>query len=160
MMWNKRQSRENQQSLFFKRWTRKSYAVFASLGRWVKISVLQTGTADRLAAKSHALLQVVVCIILGIERDGADDVLTQDDTILFAMQLIPLTDTISQTDSSQSINLSRFFALKKCTCSITDHVHFFYISISLTKPANTSSIFFTDTWHRHKMAVSHLFKSI
>lgn len=140
-MRSKRHNRENQQSLFFKRWTRKSYAVFASLGRWVKISVLQTGTADRLAAKSQPLIQVVVCIILGIEKDGVDNVLTQEETKLLPMQLIPVASTINQTDSSQPFNLSRFFLLRKCTWSITDHVHFFYISISLTKPANTSSNF-------------------
>ncbi|MCC5928839.1 MAG: hypothetical protein JJU28_06305 [Cyclobacteriaceae bacterium] len=113
MNWYSRQSTTNQNGLFFRRWTRKSYAVFATLGKWVKISVLQASTADRLAAKSYAFLQTVICILFGDEKEEDDSLFIQSGYQSVLNQLIPYSITTDLIEPGHSYDIVRYITLRK-----------------------------------------------
>jgi len=72
------QHNSKDQQLNFRQWSRKGYAVFASLGRTVRIATLKTAVADGLKDKSGAAANALPLMAMLVDDDNElDDALPE-----------------------------------------------------------------------------------
>jgi hypothetical protein len=73
-----RQHNSKGQQLNFRQWSRKGYAVFASLGRTVRIATLKTAVADGLKDKSGAAANALPLMAMLVDDNNElDDALPE-----------------------------------------------------------------------------------
>lgn len=85
----------------FRQWSRKGYAVFASLGKNVRIAVLKLAVSDTLSCKNHKAFALTEGYIACDEIDCGDD--TPDEfveTLLLEQSFlfIQVTGTLAACD--------------------------------------------------------------
>lgn len=90
----------------FRQWSRKGYAVFASLGRNVRIAVLKLAVSDTLSCKNHKAFAVTANHTDCGEIDCGDDAPDEfAETLLLEQSFlfIPVTGTLAACDIDVTI---------------------------------------------------------
>ena len=111
-------------SLNFRQWSRKGYAVFASLGKNVRIAVLKLAVSDTLSCKNHKAFAVIENHSASDEIDCVDE--TQDEPVEELLLepsflFIPLTGTLAACD----IDVTIFKNMMKTLLANADRVFCF-----------------------------------
>lgn len=114
-------------SLRFKRWSRKSYAIFCSIGRHVTIGNLKNIIADTLLRKQRNIFSVFI----DVNKVGEQEVtplsaIPPDDVLQLELHLIPqLQNHIEYCGYAAFNNNHKYFLwLKASIYKAFSHFHF------------------------------------
>ncbi|MFT3739812.1 MAG: hypothetical protein QM786_13730 [Breznakibacter sp.] len=91
--------------LNFRRWSRKNYAVFASLGKLVRIATLKTVVSETLSRKDGAANPFDPCFYPcdDVERDDSPDDTSAD--MWLASNLLAVVAVVSKSEGAQAPSL-------------------------------------------------------
>jgi len=98
-------------ALNFRQWSRKGYAVFASLGRTVRIATLKTAVADGLRDKSGAASNALPLMASLVEDDNELDDELPESASLELLLCQPLMACIQSTQTAVAACIDNLISL-------------------------------------------------
>ena len=110
----------------FRQWSRKGYAVFASLGKNVRIAVLKLAVSDTLSCKNHKAFAVTESHTASDDIDCGDDVQNEEPIEALLLEqsflFIPVIGTLAACD----IDVTIFINMMKTLLADANRVFRFY----------------------------------